>query len=521
MPFDNKKALKTIQFIELLKHTKGKFHGVPFKLLPWQHETISDVYGNINEQGLRQYQYAYLEIPKKNGKTELAAALGVYHTFADGEIKGEVYGCAADRGQASMAFDVAVDMIDQNPFLKKRCKYTASKKRLKDTVSGTFYQVLSAEAYTKHGLNASAVIFDELHAQPNRELWDIMTFGAGDARAQPIWIVITTAGDDPDRASIGWEIHEKAEKILSGELQDPRWYAKIYGLPTNYEGDVYDEKLWYEVNPSLGHTIDIEKVRQAALSAKNNVSEEKLFRWLRLNQWVSLKSTGWLDLTLWDKTVGEWSLTDLVGKKCYIGLDLASTTDLTGLVLLFPPQEGLDDWRFISEAWIPEENMKERIHRDHVPYDKWLNDKYLYSTPGDATDYDFIRARIETLAQQYDVEMLSTDPWNSRMLTQQLEKTGMTIVETTQNMANMSPGMKEIERLLKTGQMTHEKNPVARWCFGNVVIAMDGNGNIKPMKNKSRDRIDITVALINAMAVAIRFENDTFVYETRGMRSLL
>lgn len=478
-----------------------------FKLLPWQHEVISDVYGNINDKDLRQYKFAYWEIPKKNGKTELAAALGVYHTFADGEMKGEVYGCAADRGQASMAFDVAVDMIDQNAFLKKRCKYTASKKRLEDKVSGTFYQVLSAEAYTKHGLNASAVIFDELHAQPNRELWDIMTFGAGDARAQPIWIVITTAGDDPDRASIGWEIHEKAKRLISGETADPRWYCKIYGIEPDFEGDIYDESLWYKVNPSLGHTIDIDKVRQAAISAMNNPAEEKLFRWLRLNQWVSLKEIGWLPLTLWDETVGKWKISDLIGKKCYAGLDLASTTDLTGLVLLFPPQDGLEDWRFICEAWVPDENMKERVRRDHVPYDKWANEKYLHATPGNATDYDFVRARIETLAQQYNMKMLSTDPWNSRMLTQQLEKSGISIVETTQNMANMSPGMKEIERLLKTGQMTHERNPLARWCFGNVNIAMDGNGNIKPMKNKSRDRIDVIVALINAMAVAVRFEN--------------
>lgn len=521
MPFNQEKALRAIKFIELLKHTKGEFRGHNFKLLDWQHKIISDVYGTMTDSNLRQYQYVYIEIPKKNGKSELVAATGLYHTFADGEMKGEIYGCAADRAQAGLAFDVAVDMVDQNPFLKKRCKYTASKKELKDLISGSIYKVLSAESYTKHGLNASCIIFDELHCQPNRDLWDVMFFGAGDARKQPILYVITTAGDDPDKHSIGYEIHDKAKKIINGEIIDNRWHCTIYGIDENYEGDIYDEELWYKVNPSLGHTIDIDKVRQAAIGARSNQAEEKLFRWLRLNQWVSTKKIGWLDLTLWDSTVGNWSLAELIGKKCYAGLDLASTTDLTGLALLFPPQEGIPDWRFIIEAWIPDANMKERIARDHVPYDRWVKEKVLHATSGNTCDYDFVRARIEMLAQQYDIEYLCTDPWNSRMLTQQLEKTGMQVIEVPQTISGMSPGMKEIERLLKSGVMTHEKNPLARWCFGNVVIATDGNMNIKPMKNKSRDRIDPIVALINAMNVAIRFENMTPVCPYNENRGIL
>lgn len=519
--FDNEKALHAVNFIELLKHTKGSFRGKPFKLLPWQHEIITDVYGTLNDKGLRQYQFVYLEVPKKNGKSELVAATALYHTFADGEIKGEIYGCAADRAQASLAFDVAVDMVDQNPYLKKRCKYTASKKQLLDKISGSIYQVLSAEAYTKHGLNASAVIFDELHAQPNRDLWEVMTFGAGDAREQPIWWVITTAGDDPDRHSIGWEIHEKAQKIINGELVEPRWYCKIWGIPPDYEGDIWDEELWYKTNPSLGYTIDIDKVRLAAASAKENESEEKLFRWLRLNQWVSLKRVGWLPLTLWDSTIGKWSPAELVGKKCYIGLDLSSTGDLTGACALFPPQDGFDEWRSIYEAWIPEESMKERIKRDHAPYDRFVREKHLIATPGNAVDYDFVEARLLAMNELYDVQALCPDPWNSRMLTQRLDKAGMTIIEVSQTMAGHSPAMKELERLMKTGQYTHENHPVARWCFGNVQVAVDGNGNIKPMKNKSIEKIDLTVAEINAMAIAMLKENEASVYERRGMRSLL
>ena len=461
----------------------------------------------MTEQGIRQYQYVYLEVPKKNGKSELVAATGLLHTFADDEMRGEIYGCAADRAQASLAFDVAVDMVDQNAFLKKNCKYTASKKELKDLRSGSVYKVLSAESYTKHGLNASCIIFDELHCQSNRDLWDVMYFGAGDAREQPIFYVITTAGDDPDKLSIGYEIHDKALKIISGEISDPRWYCKVYGIPEDYEGDIYDEELWYKVNPSLGHTIDIDKVRMAAQGAKESPAEEKLFRWLRLNQWVSLKKIGWLPLTLWDESIGDWQLSDLIGKKCYVGLDLASTTDLTGLALLFPPQEGLSDWRFTLEAWIPDAKLKERLARDQVPYDKWITEKYLNATAGNTCDYDFVKARIETINKQYDVQYLCTDPWNSRMLTQQLEKSGIEILEVAQTIQGTSAGAKEIERLLKSEQMTHDKNPLGRWCFGNVCIAMDGNENIKLMKNKSKDRIDPIMALVNAMSIAITQEN--------------
>jgi phage terminase large subunit-like protein len=364
--------------------------------------------------------------------------------------------------------------------------------------------VLSAEAFTKHGINPTIVIFDELHAQPNRDLWDVMTFGAGATRKEPLWWVITTAGDDPDRNSIGWEIHEQARKILEGELLDPSWYVKIYGAKE--DDDIFDEEVWYRVNPSLGHAIPIEALRLEALAARNSEASERLFRWLRLNQWISLKRIGWQPLTLWDKTDGDWNLSELVGKKCYPGLDLSSTTDITAAVYLFPPQDGIPDWRFIQDAWIPEDNMKERVARDKVPYQKWVNDKYLHATPGNVVDYDFVEAKILAANEQYDIQTLGTDPWNSRMLTQRLMKNGVDVVEIGQNFKFMSPAMKLIEQLMKRKKMSHEKNPLARWCWGNVVVAVDGNENIKPMKNKSKDRIDVTVALINAMATAMLFE---------------
>ena len=508
-----------VNFVEMLKLTDD-FYGKDFKLLGWQHDSLYEFYGRLTANEIRQYKYMYLEIPKKNGKSGLGSALAIYHTFADGVQYGEVYSCASDRSQASIVFDSAVAMIEQSPLLQKRCKYTASKKEIFDKVSKTKYKVLSSEAFTKHGLKPTAVIFDEIHSQPNRDLWDTMTFGAGSARKAPVWITLTTAGDDPDQKSIGWEVHEYARKTITKEINDPTWYAKIYGAPE--DADIYDEKVWYQANPSLGHTIQIETVRQEALSARNSEAAERLFRWLRLNQWVSLKRLGWLPLTLWDASAAKkWDLAELTGKKCYVGLDLSSTTDITAACYLFPPQDGQDDWRSIVDAWIPEDSMRERVARDHVPYDTWVNQKYLHATPGDVVDYDFVEARLISYSKQYEIHTLGADQWNSRMLTQRLMKAGISVIEVPQNMQNMSPAMKAIERLMKMGSLTHEKNPVARWCWGNVVVAVDGNENIKPMKNKSRERIDVTVALINAMATAITMgEKTDSVYEQRGIRVL-
>lgn len=515
--FNESRGNEPIEFMGMLKAVDD-FHGQPFLLLDWQIETIRDVYGTVNELGLRQYRYSYLEVPKKNGKTTLIAGLGVYHLTNDG-MQGQIYCCAADRAQATLVYKAAVGMIEQDEVLSELLIITDSRKEIRNAQTGTILKVLSAEAFTKHGINPTVVIFDELHAQPNRDLWDVMTFGAGAARREPIWWVITTAGDDPDKNSIGWEIHEKAVKIRDGELIDPTWYVKIYGAED--DDDIWDEEVWYKANPSLGHTISIESVRTEAVSARSSEASEKLFRWLRLNQWVSLKQHSWQPLTLWDKTNGDWESSELIGKRCYPGLDLSSTTDITAAVYLFPPQDGFEDWRFTHDAWIPDESMSERVLRDKVPYDRWVNQKYLHATPGNVIDYEFVEARLLSANEDFEIITLGTDPWNSRMLTQRLMREGIEVVEIGQNMKFMSPAMKMIERLMKSGHMTHEVNPLARWCWGNVAVAMDGNENIKPMKNKSTERIDLTVALINAMATAMLFEEDmNSVYDDRGLISL-
>jgi phage terminase large subunit-like protein len=422
-------------------------------------------------------------------------------------------------------------MLEQNLTLSKRAKVKESQKEIHDKISGTFMKVLSAEAYSKHGYKPSCVIFDELHAQPNRDLWDIMTFGSGSARFQPVWIVLTTAGDDPDRGSIGWEIHEKANKILQyrignteGNYDNPVWLPIIYGLgdlsPEEAKDiDIYDEDLWYQCNPSLGKTIEIDTLRQEALDAKQSEYSERLFRWLRLNQWISIKAVGWLPLTLYD--ANEAPIPDLRGKRCYPGLDLSTTTDLTSLDLVFPPQEGLPYWYTLFVPWITEEKMRERSKRDHVDFERWVKDGYVKTTPGDCIDFDFVEAEIYRVAKDFDLKIMGVDPYLSRMLSQHVMKEDIDVVEIPQDMKNLSPAMKEMEKLFLKGELKHEKNPCARWCFGNVRVATDGNEIIKPMKNKSIGRIDVTVAWIIAMATALLNEkpniNDTILSDDWSM----
>lgn len=505
-----------VEFVQNLKHGDD-FYGQPFILLPWQREAVETFYGTLQDDTeYRQYQYLYLETPKKNGKSEIAAGLGLFHLFADEAKYGEVYVVAADKQNASIIFNAAVCMLEQAPALLKRAIIRESTKEIIDRESKTKLKVMSSEAYSKHGYKPTCVIFDELHAQPNRELWDVMTFGAGSARKQPVWIVLTTAGDDPDRKSIGWEIHEKARKIrdyrlgiTDGNYDNLIWLPYIYGLPDDPEKckdiDIYDESLWYQCNPSLGVTIPISVLRQEALDARQSEASERLFRWLRLNQWIAIKNTSWVPQTVYDKAEKDIPREKLKGMRCYLGQDLSSVGDLTAVVQVFPPQAGLDHWHTVFYPYIPEENIKARSRQDHVDYRAWEAERYIAVTAGDCVDYDSIEADVVRLVHEYNAKMLGTDPWNSSMLVQRLQQSAdkLQIIEISQSMAGMTEAMKMLERLLRKGEMTHEKNPVARWNFGNVRCAIDGNENMKPMKNKSIDRIDIIVAWIIAIATAI------------------
>ncbi|WP_058953048.1 terminase large subunit [Clostridium tyrobutyricum] len=514
--FDEKKAEKVVKFINNLKHTKGVWHGVPFDLLPWQDKIIKDIFGTVKDNGYRKYNTAYVEIPKKNGKSEIAAAIALYLTCADNEWGAEVYGCAADRQQASIVFDVAVDMVDQCQALKKRIKPVISQKRLVYMPLGSFYQVLSSEAFSKHGLNVHGVIFDELHAQPNRELYDVMTKGSGDARMQPLFFLITTAGTD--RNSICYEVHQKAEDILRGKKIDKTFYPVIYGIKD--EDDWSLEENWYKANPSLGHTIDIEKVRNAFNSAKENPAEENIFRQLRLNQWVK-QSVRWMPMDVWNKCSFEVNIEKLKGRECYGGLDLSSTNDITAFVLVFPPITEDDKYYVLPFFWIPEDNLELRVKRDHVPYDVWKKQGFLKTTEGNVIHYGFIESFIEELGTQFNIKEIAFDRWGAVQMVQNLDGLGFIVIPFGQGYKDMSPPTKELMKITLEQEIAHGGHPVLSWMMDNIFVRTDPAGNIKPDKEKSTEKIDGAVALIMALDRAIRHESKESVYEKRGMRSLL
>lgn len=507
-------ADRAVAFITALKHTKGEWHGKYFDLLPWQEKVVRDIFGTVKENGYRQYNTAYIEIPKKQGKSELAAAVALYLLAGDGEWGAEVYGCAADRQQASIVFDVACQMVEQCPALKKRIKPILSQKRLVYLPLNSFYQVLSAESYTKHGLNVHGVVFDELHAQPSRALYDVMTHGSGDARKQPLFFLITTAGTD--RNSICWEIHQKAKDILEGRKIDPTFYPVIYGIE---DGDDWsDERSWLKANPSLNVTVDIEKLRAAYLSAKDNPAEENLFRQLRLNQWVK-QSVRWMPMDKWDNCAFPVDEKELEGRVCYGGLDLSSSSDITAFVLVFPPRNENEKYCILPYFWMPEENIDLRVRRDHVPYDVWMQQKKFQATEGNVVHYAYIEKAIEELGKRFNIREIAFDRWGAVQMTQNLEALGFTVVPFGQGFKDMSPPTKELMKLVLEEKIAHGGHPVLRWMMDNIYIRTDPAGNIKPDKEKSTEKIDGAVATIMALDRAIRCGNDTSesVYDSRGI----
>lgn len=506
--YDEALADRAVRFIENLKHTKGKWAGTPFWLLPWQERIIRDVFGIVTEEGYRQFRTAYVEIPKKNGKSELAAAIALYLLYADNEPSAEVYGAAADRQQASIVFDVAKRMVEMTPALMKRSKVMTAGKRLVNYNNAGFYQVLSAEVGTKHGLNVSGLVLDELHAQPNRNLVDVLTKGSGDARTQPFYFLITTAGTD--RNSICYEYHAKASDILEGNRIDPSFYPVIYGLD---DGDDWNaEDNWYKANPSLGHTIQIDRVRDAYREALQNPAEENVFRQLRLDQWVG-SSVAWIPEHIYDRGARDIDMVSLRGRDCYCGLDLSSTSDITAFVMVFPPRDTAEDYIVLPHFWLPRETLNLRVRRDHVPYDVWEKQGLFHVTEGNVVDYNFVRKTINELGQQFHLLEIGVDRWNATQLITDLEGDGFTMVPIGMGFKDMSPGMKELYKLLLEGKVNHGGNPVLRWMAGNVVAEVDAAENIKPSKKKSTEKIDGIVALIMAIDRAVRHAQSGSVYD--------
>jgi len=510
--YDKKKADRAVKFIEMLPHTKGEWEGRPFWLLPWQEQIIRDLFGIVKADGFRQFRTAYIEIPKKQGKSELAAAIALYLLYADHEPSAEVFSAAADRQQASIVFDVAKRMVEMTPGLQKRSKVMSATKRIVNYSNAGYYQVVSADVGGKHGYSISGLVFDEIHNQPNRKLWDVLTKGSGDARRQALHVAITTAGTD--RNSICFELHTKALDILSDRKVDPTFYPVVYSLPM--DADWQDEKNWYKVNPSLGYTVPIERMREAYLQSQDNPAEENVFRTLRLCQWVG-STVQWIPDHIYDLENQPIDKHALRRRDCYAGLDLSSSGDITALVLMFPPRTDDEKYIMLPYFWVPEETIPKRVQQTSVPYDNWVAQGYVQATPGNVIDYAYIQNTIGELSYKYHIREIAFDRWGSNMLVERLSEMGLTVVPFGQGYKDMSPASRAFYEELMKGNIIHGGNPVMKWMCGNVVIEQDPAGNIKPTKAKSKDKIDGVVAAIMALDRCIRHENEESVYDSRGL----
>ncbi len=450
-------------------------------------------------------------VPTHN--SELAAAIALYMLFADNEPSAEVYGAACDRQQASIVFDVAKQMVQMSPALHKRSKIAAANKRIVNYSNAGFYQVLSAETGTKHGFNVSGLVFDEIHSQPNRKLYDVLTKGSGDAREQPLFFIITTAGTDKN--SICYELHAKATDIKAGRKNDSAFYPVVYGLTE--QDDWNDEANWYKANPSLGHTISIQRVREAYKNALENPAEENIFKQLRLNIWTSA-TVCWIPEHIYNRGNLSIDMDSLHGRECYGGLDLSSTTDITAFVLVFPPRTEDEKYILLPFFWLPRDTLELRCRRDHVLYDVWELQGYIRTTEGNVLHYGFIEKFIEELGEKYHIKEIAFDRWNATQMVQNLEGMGFIVVPFGQGYKDMSPPSKELYKLLMEGSINHGGNPVLKWMAQNVVMRQDPAGNIKPDKEKSVERIDGIVASIMAIDRSIRNKgDDASVYDKRGI----
>lgn len=506
--YDKARADRAVQFIESLTHTKGEWSNTPFWLLPWEEKIVRDVFGTVREDGTRQFRTAFVEICKKAGKSELAAAVALYLLYADNEPSAEVFSAAADRQQAGIVYEVGKKMVEQCPALMKRSKIMTASKRIVNKANSGYYQVLSADVGGKHGYSISGLIFDEIHNQPNRELYDVLTKGSGDARRQSLFFIITTAGNN--RESIAYELHTKAMDILNGRIKNPTFYPVVYSL--GMDEDWTDEKNWYKVNPSLGYTVKIERMREAFQEALRNPAEENVFRWLRLNQWVG-STVAWIPDHVFMKGDIPINMKSLEGRECYAGLDLSSSEDITALVLMFPPRSEGEKYIILPYFWVPEDTVPKKVRQTGVPYDQWIAKGYMNSTPGNIIDYQYILNFIEEISDRYHIMEIAYDRWGSNMVIERLTEMGLTVVPFGQGYSSMSSPTKMLYELLMKGGMVHGGNPVLRWMAGNVQVDTDPAGNIKVTKKKATGKVDGIVAAIMALDRCVRHEQTGSVYD--------
>ena len=496
-------------FRYFLVHHKGEWAGQAFTLSPWQQFQLWVLFGWLKEDGTRRFRVSYEEVARKNGKTTKAAGVGLYLFDADGEPGAEVYSAATKRDQAKICHDAAKSMIKASPHLRSRIGIFKNNIHCLNT--GSKFEPLGRDADNLDGLNIHGGLCDEVHAWKQRDLWDVIETATA-ARRQSLLYAITTAGFN--RQSICWELHDYTIKVLTGVVDDDSWFGMIFTL--DEEDDWENEELWVKANPNLGISVKIDDLRRKAVKAKKTPSALNAFLRLHMNQWTQAESR-WLPPEAWRACSGKVDAEALRGRTCYGGLDLSSTRDLSAFVMVFPPEMENEPYQALCRFWIPEENMHERSRRDRVPYEAWHRAGLIQATPGNVIDYGFILESIDKDAQAFDLKEVAFDRWGATKIIQELEERGLTVVQFGQGFASMSPPTKELEKMVLAVEIAHGGHPVLTWMADNVVVRQDPAGNLKPDKAKSLEKIDGIVALIMGLDRALRHEDQTSVYETRGL----
>jgi phage terminase large subunit-like protein len=495
--FDLNAADRVRQFFrKFVRHSIGEWAGQPFELLDWQwNDFIAPLYGWRRSDGTRRYRRGYVQIAKKNGKSALCSGLSLYHLKADGEPSAEVLNAACDRLQAGIVYDEAAKMVESSPMLARHLMVVRSSKRIVDYRTNSVLRAISADAHRNEGLRPSCVIVDELHAQPNRKLWDALRWG-GAARRQPLMLAITTAGWD--KTSICYEEYQYAKGILEGRVEDLAYFAYI--AEAEESDDWTEEAVWHKANPSLGHTITLESFRDDFRQASQSTASQNAFRRYRLNQWTE-QDVRWLSMEKWAACAEDYDEAAIGGDTCYAGLDMATTQDICSFVMVFPGLDG--KYRRICRFWAPAEANKLRERHNRTRIEPWVKAGLITVHAGDEIDFGRVRADIAELGKRFHIAKIAKDRWNSAQIGQELMMDGFEVVDFGQGIASMSAPCKEYERRITAGDMRHNDNPVLNWMAANVAVDVDAAGNIKPSKKKSSDKIDGIVCDIMATGLTM------------------
>jgi phage terminase large subunit-like protein len=485
--FDPKAADQAISIFPKLRHYKGQFAGRPFKLHPSQEFIIGSIYGwKVERGGKRRFDFAYVEVPRKNGKTTLSAGVGILGLLE--ERGAEVYSVATKEDQAKIGWKDGRAMIKRSSALSKRLALRVKEIRWDDRDST--WKPLGSDSETLDGLNPSTALYDELHAWTNRDLLDVIEDGMG-ARVQPLGFAITTAGSN--HTGICMERRTLVCSVLEKRIQADSVFGIIFSADDG--DDPHDPATWHKANPLLGEAKSEDYMRKQSDLAKATPGKLNTFLTKQLNIWVQADER-WLDLGAWDACAGKEEVPDVSGMSCVAGLDLSTSIDLAAFVRRIRVDGA--PAILLPTFWVPDEAMKERVKRDRVPYDVWVRQGFLRTTPGNVVDYDFILRDIIAMNEQTPITGLAFDPWNATAMATRLQGAGIAVTSFRQGFQTMSPASKEFEKQILRREFCHYGNPILRWMVGHVAKETDAAENIKPSKKKSRERIDGIVASIMA-----------------------